>query len=90
MLSYKSFKKLGVFFIPIAAEGFVKASVANLKKACKEKDIEVIDYPYPHVANNRVDPSKLDETFKKIKEEGIDIVYLPSSNYLAVDSKALS
>jgi len=89
MLSYLPFTKIGVFFIPIAAEGFVKSSVDNLKKACKEKNIEVIDFPYPYVVNNRVDPSKLDETFQKIKKSGIDIVYFPSSNYLAVDSKVI-
>ncbi len=89
MLSYKPFTKIGVFFVPIATEGFVRSSVGDLKDACKEKGIEVHEFPYPYVVNNKIDPSKLDETFKKIKEAGIDVVYLPSSNLLSVDSKII-
>jgi len=85
MLSYTPFTKLGVFFVP--SETFVLNGIKNLKKEAKKKNIEVSEFPYTFIINNRVDPSKLDDVFQKIKESGIDIVYIPSGNYLSVDSK---
>lgn len=85
MLAYMPFKKVGVFFVP--SESTAVLSANNFKEACKKKGIEFTDFPYPHLLEKKLDPSRLDETFKKIKESGIDIVYMPSSNYLSVDAK---
>jgi putative ABC transport system substrate-binding protein len=85
MLSYSKFNKVGVMYIP--SENPTLVHVDGFEQACKDANIEVVRLPYDHLVNNRVDPQYLNDFFKNIKTQGINIIYFPPSNYLSVDSK---
>jgi putative ABC transport system substrate-binding protein len=85
MLSYLPVKKLGIFFVPV--DILSPSNVSEISKVCIEKKIEPVQFPYDHIIDGKLDESKLDETFAEIKAAGIDMVYLPSSNFLNAKSK---
>lgn len=87
MLSYIKFNKVGVMYIPSETPTLVH--IEGFEKECKDAGIEVVRFPYDHLVNNRVDPQYLNDFFKNIKNQGINAVYFPPSNYLSVDSKVV-
>jgi putative ABC transport system substrate-binding protein len=87
MRSYLDFKKVAIFHVPSEIPSL--AHVDAFKKTCEKEKIEAIEFPYAHIVNDKMDTSKLDDAFKKIKDSGIEIVYLPPSNYLSINAKAI-
>ncbi len=87
MLSYVPLKKMGVFFTTV--EPISTPMVDAFHKECEKRGIESVSFPYSHLINGKLDVSKLDETFKRIKEAGVDLIYLPPSNIMSGNGKEL-
>ena len=87
MLSYLPVKKIGIFHVSDEAVSAVQ--IAGISKACAEKGIEAIKFPFEYMTAGKLDESRLDEAFAKIKAARVELVYLPSSMLLDMQSNVI-
>jgi putative ABC transport system substrate-binding protein len=83
-LSYFQAKKVAVLYTP--SESPSGPQVAAMKKASKNYNYMLLDFPYPLNAEGKPDPNQIDQVIENIKHAGADFIYMPADNFLSINS----